>query len=153
MYNLTLTDSTNTQFSGTGTLIIVGAPSPTNTYDDFCLGNSCGGGTLTSLSFMLKNGDAFSTSDSNVSNVSAVFDDGTLKSISFTDNFSNDQFTISSDLDYTYHVYSPQGTDSGTISVSATPLPAALPLFATGLGALGLLVWRRKRNGSAAIAA
>ena len=27
-----------------------------------------------------------------------------------------------------------------------TPLPAALPLFATGLGALGLLGWRRKRK-------
>ena len=29
---------------------------------------------------------------------------------------------------------------------TATPLPAALPLFATGLGALGLLGWRRKRK-------
>ena len=28
----------------------------------------------------------------------------------------------------------------------ATPLPAALPLFATGLGAMGLLGWRRKRS-------
>jgi hypothetical protein len=28
----------------------------------------------------------------------------------------------------------------------STPLPAALPLFATGLGALGLLGWRRKRR-------
>ena len=28
----------------------------------------------------------------------------------------------------------------------ATPLPAALPLFATGLGALGLFSWRRKRK-------
>ena len=28
----------------------------------------------------------------------------------------------------------------------ATPLPAALPLFASGLGALGLLGWRRKRK-------
>jgi hypothetical protein len=27
-----------------------------------------------------------------------------------------------------------------------TPLPAALPLFATGLGALGLLGWRRKKK-------
>jgi hypothetical protein len=27
-----------------------------------------------------------------------------------------------------------------------TPLPAALPLFATGLGAMGLLGWRRKRK-------
>ena len=28
----------------------------------------------------------------------------------------------------------------------STPLPAALPLFATGLGVLGLLGWRRKRK-------
>ena len=33
---------------------------------------------------------------------------------------------------------------------NATPLPAALPLFATGLGALGLLGWRRKRKQAAA---
>ena len=32
-----------------------------------------------------------------------------------------------------------------------TPLPAALPLFAGGLGALGLLGWRRKRKAQAAI--
>jgi len=31
----------------------------------------------------------------------------------------------------------------------ATPLPAALPLFASGLGALGLLGWRRKRKAAA----
>lgn len=40
---------------------------------------------------------------------------------------------------------------SGTIS--ATPLPAALPLFATGLGAIGLFGWRRRRKRAAAIAA
>ncbi len=38
-------------------------------------------------------------------------------------------------------------------AVSSVPLPAALPLFATGLGALGLLGWRRKRKAAAAIAA
>ena len=32
----------------------------------------------------------------------------------------------------------------------ATPLPAALPLFATGIGGLGLLGWRRKRKAQAA---
>ena len=32
------------------------------------------------------------------------------------------------------------------VSVNAVPLPAALPLFATGLGALGLLSWRRKKK-------
>ena len=36
---------------------------------------------------------------------------------------------------------------------SAAPLPAALPLFATGLGALGLLGWCRKRKNAAAPAA
>ena len=30
--------------------------------------------------------------------------------------------------------------------LAPVPLPAALPLFATGLGALGLLGWRRKRK-------
>jgi hypothetical protein len=40
----------------------------------------------------------------------------------------------------------------GTESVSATPLPATLPLFATGLGALGFFGCRRKRK-TAAIAA
>jgi hypothetical protein len=39
------------------------------------------------------------------------------------------------------------------VPVSATPLPAALPLFATGLGAMGLFGSRRKRKAQAAIAA
>ena len=34
-------------------------------------------------------------------------------------------------------------------NVSAVPLPAALPLFAGGLGLLGLLGWRRKRMAAA----
>jgi len=43
---------------------------------------------------------------------------------------------------------------AGTLTLTydytpATPLPAALPLFATGLGGLGLLGWRRKRKAQA----
>ena len=34
-------------------------------------------------------------------------------------------------------------------SVNAVPLPAALPLFATGLGMMGLLGWRRKKKAAA----
>jgi hypothetical protein len=41
----------------------------------------------------------------------------------------------------------------GTAAVSTTPLPAALPLFATGLGVMGLFGWRRKRQTAAAIGA
>jgi hypothetical protein len=36
--------------------------------------------------------------------------------------------------------------DFNNITTSATPLPAALPLFATGFGVMGLLGWRRKRK-------
>jgi len=36
---------------------------------------------------------------------------------------------------------------------AATPLPAALPLFASGLGAMGLFGWRRKRKNGSAITA
>jgi hypothetical protein len=41
------------------------------------------------------------------------------------------------------------GSGSFTLEVGQipqAPLPAALPLFATGLGALGLLGWRKKRK-------
>ena len=34
----------------------------------------------------------------------------------------------------------------GPLTRSAVPLPATLPLFATGLGALGLIGWRRKQK-------
>jgi len=47
----------------------------------------------------------------------------------------------SGSLDITYN-FTPS-------AAAETPLPAALPLFATGLGALGLLGWRRKRKAQA----
>jgi hypothetical protein len=43
----------------------------------------------------------------------------------------------------------PQHLTVGSDAVSSTPLPATLPLFATGLGALGVLGWRRKRKAAA----
>jgi hypothetical protein len=36
-----------------------------------------------------------------------------------------------------------------TLGATATPLPAALPLFASGLGGLGFLGWCRKRKATA----
>jgi hypothetical protein len=39
------------------------------------------------------------------------------------------------------------------INVATTPIPAALPLFASGLGVMGFLARRRKRKNAAALAA
>lgn len=43
--------------------------------------------------------------------------------------------------------------DLGTLQVSQTPIPAALPLFATGLGLVGMFGWFRKRRAAALSAA
>jgi hypothetical protein len=48
------------------------------------------------------------------------------------------------------------GLDNITLNAtttSPTPLPGAFPLFATGLGALGLFGWRRKRKNASLFAA
>jgi hypothetical protein len=45
------------------------------------------------------------------------------------------------------------GVSFTNIHPTPTPLPAALPLFAGGLSAMGLLGWRRKRKNAAALAA
>jgi hypothetical protein len=42
------------------------------------------------------------------------------------------------------------GTITSTLAPAATPIPAALPLFASGLGAMGLIAGRRKRKAQAA---
>jgi hypothetical protein len=45
--------------------------------------------------------------------------------------------------------------ETGTVefAIAETPLPGALSLFAGGLGAIGLLGWRRKRKAAASLAA
>jgi hypothetical protein len=67
-------------------------------------------------------------------------------------------FSVSPDAPYGYDNFELQTAEgAGDImqltSFVPTPLPAALPLFATGLGALGLFGWRRKRKNAAAMAA
>jgi hypothetical protein len=51
-----------------------------------------------------------------------------------------------SEVDDVFHQWDVMGQMTQQVE---TPLPAALPLFATGLGGLGLLGWRRKRKAQA----
>jgi hypothetical protein len=59
--------------------------------------------------------------------------------------------TIISGVDFSFG-NSPSTNVPGVPPVTTTPLPTALPLFGTGLGALGLLGWRRKRKAQMVVA-
>jgi hypothetical protein len=62
----------------------------------------------------------------------AVWNDATFASLGLTGTYT---WTWGSGADQNF-----------TLEIGQTPLPAALPLFATGLAGLGLLGWRRKRK-------
>ena len=66
--------------------------------------------------------------------------------VAFLDDGSVPNFEGSS---YTFSIAAFSDPNRGENFAADTPLPAALPLFATGLGALGLLGWRRKRKAAA----
>ena len=63
------------------------------------------------------------------------------------DTISNPDAGITiDDLKITLHIL---GSSGNIDNIVLTPLPAALPLFATGLAGLGLLGWRRKKKAAA----
>jgi len=62
---------------------------------------------------------------------------------------SNGTLSETSDVGSVAEGFAPQ---SVAIATAATPLPTAFPLFAAGLGALGLLSWRRKRKAQEVLA-
>jgi hypothetical protein len=68
-------------------------------------------------------------------------------------NFTQDYYADGSISSGTLNANPGVWTGPGITSATATPLPAALPLFAGGLGVMGLLARRRKRKNTAAIAA
>jgi hypothetical protein len=92
----------------------------------------------------------FSTTNS--SGLLFLFGPGNTVGNLYSDLSGNTYFSLSEPA----NLYNPGDAGILTIanaSAAAAPLPAALPLFATGLGAMGLLGWRRKRKNAAAIAA
>lgn len=62
---------------------------------------------------------------------------GTVPALAFADATSSS------------HIFSTETADPFGIEVTATPLPVALPLFATSLGGLGLFGWLKKRKAQA----
>ena len=54
-------------------------------------------------------------------------------------------FAVGFGTDGTYYFDSTSISASISSDPTVVPVPAAVPLFATGLGALGLLGWRRKK--------
>jgi hypothetical protein len=87
-----------------------------------------------------------------------VAGDWELDTITYTATAADEGKTISIRLASTNgNAYSQSTWDdislADSTSVSATLLPAALPLFSSGLGALGLLGWRRKKKAATLAAA
>jgi len=74
----------------------------------------------------------------------ATYTGATLASLGVTPGTYVWTWGTGTDQNFTLDVVAP---------VAATPVPAALPLFATGLGALGLVGWRRKRKAPSTFAA
>ena len=77
--------------------------------------------------------------------IQALSNDGSVSDISFLGGPGNNDGPCN-------NCYGPDVVATIDTNSSATPLPATLPLFATGVGALGLFGWRRKRK-AATIAA
>jgi hypothetical protein len=80
-----------------------------------------------------------------------IFADSSTASTSNTADYSNTAqlFFDFAEAGAFFSADSGHNYSSIAINPSATPLPAALPLFASGLGALGFLGWRRKRKAAA----
>jgi hypothetical protein len=150
IYNLTLTALVGSE-SGTGSVTITVPPVGSN-------GFLTQGNGLTAMDFKI---DGLDFSLNNSSEVMYFYQGSNLvlASIGYYGKIGTDQlfsFSLGSLGAYSFSGIGDNTFGSISVSstpVSSTPLPAALTLFATGLGALGLLGWRRKRKASAAIAA
>jgi len=132
---LTLTFSSEVILLGVGTLF----DGPHNPFGSFDAASVLAAEGTGSTSFSL-NGSPVTFDDANtsISVQGTVFTFATLQ--------GNPDYYVSA---LKFGVCGPEISCETTI----TPIPGALPLFASGLGGLGLLGWRRKRKTAARAAA
>jgi hypothetical protein len=140
-YDITLTQTGGTlitappaDFTVTSSFTI---PSPTTSYETE---------TISGLSFTI----AGKTYTSNASIQFSGLGPAINNFYGFSDTASGDTLSIGGGNSFNLYGTGIPSTDVGTVAfaVAATPLPAALPLFAGGVGALGLFGWRKKRKGA-----
>jgi hypothetical protein len=146
VYDLTLTATSDTDgtplstYNGIGTITLSSAPSPTMQTDY----------TSAAVTFSV-DGESFSGTATSVQ-----FLDGNFRNATFSEQIgmSPMRFTLDTTGGYTFYYDNgfedASGTITSTLAPTATPIASALPLFASGLGAMGLLTRRRQRKAQAA---
>ena len=146
IYDLTLTATSDTDstplstYDGTGTITLSSAPSLTSQTDY----------TSAAVTFSI-DGESFSGTANSVQ-----FLDGNFRNATFSEAIGITPFRFALDTTggfifyYDNELEDAAGTITSTLAPTTTPVPAALPLFASGLGAMGLLARRRKRKAQAA---
>jgi len=137
----TITAMTGTVTNGSITDPITGLASP-GAFDDllFPIGTTFNGPPI------VTSGSYVSASDLDTKGLGFTFAAGTIEVFGAYAPNSIDVMPGNN-----YEEIGPGGFGVGTFALTATPLPAALPLFAGGLGLLGPLARRRKRTGHVAV--
>jgi hypothetical protein len=142
-YDLTLTDSTNSTYSGTG--IVTFNVTPTATYTNYSA-------DVTALSFTV-DGQTFNLTDHNASlsvfEFSKLTPPASIYDITFADTVgSADRLTLDTTGGYAFYYNNGQNVAYGnfgaaTVASSAAPEPSGLLLLGTGLLGLSLLLRRQ----------
>jgi hypothetical protein len=142
-YDLTLTDSSNPAYSGTGTITLATAPNPSGL-------SMYGTGQYSNLSFTVDN-QTFTAPPGTVSAVE--FLSGSFYDITFSETIGTtpNRFTLDTTGGYAFYYNNLQSEASGSITASlattppvATPEPATIAVLGAGLA--GLTLVRRRRR-------